>query len=284
MGKQSGRLIAVWVPGNHGAGGSTIADGIGIGMQYRTKLKTLIVNFSGKWSYMERFLENDINIKYSMDYFKSFGHVIDQNHISIFSTQINDKLSIIPGAKLETYPNQENGEFEKLLLEKCLEGYDFVIADTTTGIKASNQALLNRADIIIAVMTPNEIMLDDISNELGKAEILRYLHDTKTIPVFNMMGYKSNIEKELKRLSEKYSFEACFGVNTDDDVFEACCKSRKMYTYMMKGLENGVSGFPMQIDELCMLITQALGFEGCNHKNAGGSFMRKLINIMQVVK
>jgi cellulose biosynthesis protein BcsQ len=276
MMKQNGRLITVWVPGNHGAGGSTVADGIGIGMQYLIGMKTLIVNFSGKWSYMERFLENDISIKYSMDYLKSFGQAIDFNHINTFSTQINNKLSIIPGTKLQSCGDEDDRKFEKCLLQRCLEGYDFVIADITTGIRDDNKALLDMSDIIIAVMTPNEIMLDDIVNELGKTQILKYLRDSKTIPVFNMMGYKNNIERELRRLSVKYDFEACFGINTDDSVFEACCKDKKMYTYMMNGLEKGTEAFPKQIEELCVLIAEKLGIVGYDSENTGASLIKRL--------
>ncbi|MFZ5352216.1 MAG: hypothetical protein ACOZCL_05765 [Bacillota bacterium] len=282
MKKGKGKLITVWVPGNHGAGGSTIADGIGIILQYFISLQTVIVNFSGRYSYMERFFENEIDICYTMDYLKSFGCNINIQQLKTFATQINNRLSIIPGTRFGSDYSVRDMEFYDKVLERCLDAYDIVIADIVTGVKNENKALLDKADIIVAVMTPNEIMLDDIFSETGTIPICNYLTDRRTVPVFNMMSSKNT--RDLRRLSGKYGFDCCFGLDFDGMLFEACCRNRKLYTYIVSNLERGTSGFVEQMDELCTMLSERLGIDCYRKIRKTGGLLDWVRNITQVVK
>ncbi len=279
--KRKGKLITVWVPGNHGAGGSTVADGIGIMLQHFLGLKTLIVNFSGKRSYLERFLQNDVDVSYSIDYLKSFGSNIEMHEINTFATKLNDRLSIIAGSALRDGSGADNG-FNEILLDRCLEGFDFVIADVEAGFKEGNKLFLNRADVLVAVMTPNEIMLDDIFNEIINIPICSYLNHDKTIPVFNMMY--ENGARELKRLIYKYGFKSAFGLEYDIKVFNACCKDRKLYSFIKESLKRDTDGFVEQMDELCVLISERLGLDCYRKREREHRVGSGLLGFAQLVK
>lgn len=260
MRENNNKLIVTWVPGNHGAGGSTIANAVGIALQHFTYKRTLIVNYGSPKSYMERYLEKDVDMRFSMDYLKSFGDCIDAEHIKTYATPINEMLYIIPNSKISGEISRVGERFNQKFLDEALKVFDFVIVDIETGISQEKQMFLEKADIILAVMTGNEIMLDDLFGSNGDASIKGFLNHSKTISLFNLIDTRENVEKELKHLNKKYGLKSSFGVTYDNQAYKACCVDRRFYSFMKKYLNvkrNDVF-LPEQIRELCGIITEKL--------------------------
>lgn len=254
------RLITVWVPGNHGAGGSTIANAVGIALQHFTDKKTLIVNYGGPQSYMERYLEKDVDMRFSMDYLKSFDDSINAEHIKTYATPINEMLYIIPNSKISRDISKVGEDFNQRFLDEAKKVFDFVIVDIESGINKEKQMFLDKADIIIAVMTSNEIMLDDLHGSNSDNTIRSFLGDMKTLSVFNLLDPGENVEKELKYLNKKYRLKGSFGITYDNKAYKACCGDKKFYSFMKKHLsmKRSDTTLPDQIKELCGIITERL--------------------------
>lgn len=260
MRENNSRLITIWVPGNHGAGGSTIANAVGIALQHFTDKRTLIVNYGSPKSFMERYLENDIDIRFSMDYLKSFGDSITAEHIKTYATPINEKLYIIPNSKISRDISRVGAQFNQRFLNEALKVFDFIIIDIETGINQEKQMFLEKADIIVAVLTGNEIMLDELYGNNGDASIKSFLNDDKTLCLFNLINSQEAIEKELKHLNKKYGLKSSFGVAYDAQAYKACCVDRKFYSFLKRQLamkKNDVA-LAEQIKELCSIISERL--------------------------
>lgn len=254
------RLITVWVPGNHGAGGSTIANAVGIALQHFTDKKTLIVNYGSPQSYMERYLEKDVDMRFSMDYLKSFDDSINAEHIRTYATPINEMLYIIPNSKISREISKVSEDFNQKFLDEAKKVFDFIIVDIESGINVEKQMFLDKADIILAVMTSNEIMLDDLYGSNSDNTIRSFLGDIKTLSVFNLLDPGEDVEKELKYLNKKYSLKGSFGVTYDNKAYKACCRDKRFYSFMKKHLsmKNSDTALPEQIKELCSIITEKL--------------------------
>lgn len=280
MRRHRGHLISVWVPGNHGAGGSTVTASLGIGLQYLYDIKIMMINLSNKYSYMEKFLENDINMSYSIDNLRGFGENIELNHIEIFSTHINESLSIIPGTKLKKDNNSANTDFELNLIDKCLETYDLVIVDIESGTKNANKKILDKCDLLLSIMTSNEIMLDNFLNDISTCKTLEYILDTKTSVVFNHMNSSIDMDKELLRFNKKYGIRDSFGTVYDKRVFEESCKKRKLYSFLIKGFEAKNNLFVKNLEVLCNGIGEKLDIK--MKKTETYKFTEKIRKIKQV--
>jgi len=254
------KLIIVWVPGNHGAGGSTIANAVGIALQHFTDKKTLIVNYGSPQSYMERYLEKDVDMRFSMDYLKSFDDSINAEHIKTYATSINEMLYIIPNSKISRDISMVGEDFNRKFLDEAKKVFDFIIVDIESGINAEKQMFLDKADIILAVMTSNEIMLDDLYGSNSNYTVRSFLGDKKTLCVFNLLDHGENVEKELNHLNRKYKLKGSFGITYDNKAYKACCEDKKFYSFMKKHLnmKKGDATLPEQIKELCGIITERL--------------------------
>ncbi|OGO78078.1 MAG: hypothetical protein A2Y23_15460 [Clostridiales bacterium GWB2_37_7] len=250
-----GKLISVWVPGNHGAGGSTISIALGIALEHLTNRKTLIVNMGSTRNYMEQYLRNDVAARFSMDYLKSFDLGISADHIKMYSSAINDMLYILPNCKIGRELNKVGESFYQRFLEKSLEAFEFVIIDLETGLCKEKQMFLDEADIILAVMNDNEIMLKDLLS--SNKEINEFIHQDKTLPIFNGLHESGNALKTLSRLNKRLGLKSSCGISFDYNANKASCCEGKLYSFLKKELNKKKVDSPMseQIVELCSIIT-----------------------------
>lgn len=253
-----GKLITVWSPGLHGMGTSTVTDAVGFAMQYLTDKKVLILNQCGRLSFMERFVEKDIKIKYTMDNLKIFDTSISAEHIYTYATSINENLYMVAGSRFERDITKEDKHFAEILLSRCLEAFDIVVVDTNTGIREDNLPFLDKADSIIAVVTANEIMLDDLLEASKSSHIKEYLYGGKALVVVNKLYDGRSMDRELRSINKKYDFEASFGLNYNGDVFDACCRRRQFYSFMMDELAREKAVFGSQVTDICDYLIERL--------------------------
>ena len=258
MRDNKGSLIAVWVPGNHGAGGSTIANSIGIALQHITDKKTLIVNMGSPRNYMEQYMKNDVDVRFSMDYLRSFNMDLSTEHIKIYASGVNDMLYILPNCRITREISMVEDGFYKRFLEKALEAYEIVVVDLETGLNKENQMFLNNADIILAVMNENELMLKELfeSNET----IREYINNDKTIPIFNGLHCTGEEVKTLKRFNNRLGLNSSFGIYFDIKANKAACCEGKLYSLLKKELNKKNSNVHLveQMKELSYIIAEKL--------------------------
>lgn len=256
-----GKLICIWSPVMYGEGCSTLACGIGIGLQYFSGNKVLIVNTGNSANHMERYVEKDIEIKYSMDNLKMFNNEIRTEHILTYATQINQDLYMIAGSRLSRDITNENNEFDKAFLQKCLTGFDLVIADLNIGIMNENRLYLDQADIILAVITPNEIVIDELYDNHGTQDILRYFRDEKTVNIINKLWDGWETVSVIGRYKSRYSLSNIFGLNYHGDIINACCTDKNFYSFLMKEIKGEKNIFVKQLNEICGFLIESLHME-----------------------
>lgn len=275
MREKKGSLIAVWGPGNHGAGVSTIANSIGIALQHITDKRTLIVNMGSPRNYMEQYLKNDVDARFSMDHLRSFNMNISAEHIKIYATGINDLLYILPNCRITREMSKVEEGFYQRFLEKALEAYEIVIVDLETGLNRENQMFLGRADVILAVMNENEIMLKELFE--SSKTIREYVKNDKTIPVFNSLHCVGGELKTLKRYNNRLELNSSYGVCFDIEANKAACCEGKLYSFFKKELNKKSSNIAMveQIKELSCIITDKLFIPSEDIQHNG-----RLINII----
>jgi len=253
-----GKLICTWSPMLHGEGCSTLACGIGIGLQYLSGKKVLIVNKSNSASHMERYVEKDIEIKYSMDNLKIFNKEIKTEHIFTYATRINKDLYMIAGSRLNRDIIGENSEFDKIFLEKCLAGFDLVITDLDTGVRDDNRPYLDQADKILAVVTPNEIIIDKLYDEYRVRDALGYFTDDKAVVIINKLCEGWDTAGVIGRYKNRYSLSDIFGLNYDGDALNACCTDKNFYSFLMKEAKREKNIFIKQLSEICRFLIEGL--------------------------
>ncbi|MHB1393967.1 MAG: hypothetical protein ACYCYE_13010 [Clostridia bacterium] len=253
-----GKLICIWSPVLHGEGCSTIACSLGFGMQYFSGKKVLIVNKSNSTSHMEKYVEKDIEIKYSMDNLKIFNTGIKTEHILTYATQVNTGLYMISGSRLNKEITRENNDFDRLFIDRCLEGFDIVIADMDTGVREENKLYLDRADNIIAVFSPNELVIDELHQYPGMKEVLEYFTNEKTVSIINKLYDGWDISKIIGKFKSKYSMSKTFGLNYDGDVLNSCCTDKDFYSFLMKEIKREKNDYVKQLADICDFLVDAL--------------------------
>lgn len=253
-----GKLICIWSPVIHGEGCSTLACGVGIGLQYFSDKKVLIVNVGNSANHMERYLEGDIEIKYSMDNLRIFNNEIRTEHILTYATQINKDLYIIAGSRLNREVTGNNKGFDNIFIEKCLAGFDIVIADLDIGVSSENRLYLERADIILPVATPNEIVMDELFDNRGAQETLDYFSDEKAVNIINKLWDGWETAGVTRRYKNRYSLSYVFGLNYNGDVINACCTDKNFYSFLMKEIKRDKSIFVKQLNEICTFLIERL--------------------------
>jgi hypothetical protein len=273
-----GKLICVWSPVLHGEGCSTLACSLGFGMQFFSGKKVLIINKSNSTSYMEKYVEKDIEIKYSMDNLKIFNTGIKTEHILTYATQVNTGLYMIAGSRLDKEITKENKDFDRHFIDRCLEGFDIVVADMDTGIREENKLFLDRADNIIAVVTPNEIIMEELYENPGMSGILDYFTNEKTVIIMNKLYDGWEISKVIGKFKSKYSLPKTFGLNYDGDVLSSCCTDKNFYSFLMKEIKREKNEYVRQLAEICDFLVDALYMEKYSVDNLknGGLFKRLL--------
>lgn len=258
---EKGKLVCVWSPILQGEGCSTLACSIGIGLHHQSDKKVLIVNKSDSICSMERFVEKDIEIKYSMDNLKIFNSGIRADHILAYATQINTDLYMIAGARFDKRITGESKEFERLFIERCLEGFELVIVDVGKGTSVENKLYLDIADNIISVITPNEIAVDQLFKDSSMQTELDYFTNKKTVNIINKLYNDWEIGSVVSRYKRKYSLCKTFGLNYNGDLLNACCTDRKFYSFFMKKLKGIKSDYMQQLNEICSFIANELSIE-----------------------
>ena len=277
-----GKLICTWSPMMHGEGCSTLACGIGIGLQYFSGKKVLIVNKSNSASHMERYVEKDIEIKYSMDNLKIFNREIKTEHILTYATRINKDLYMIAGSRLNRDITRENSEFDKAFLEKCLAGFDLVITDLDTGVREDNRLYLDQADKILAVVTPNEMIIDKLYDDYRVRDAHGYFTDEKTVVIINKLCDGWDTASVIGRYKSRYSLSDIFGLNYDGDALNACCTDRNFYSFFMKETKREKNIFIKQLSEICRFLIERLSMgnnaaDRIKHRNIFKRFLRSSI-------
>lgn len=273
-----GKLICIWSPVLHGEGCSTLACALGFGMQHLSGKKVLIVNKSNSTSHMEKYVEKDIEIKYSMDNLKIFNTGIRTEHILTYATQVNEGLYMIAGSRFNKEITRENNDFDRLFLDRCLEGFDIVITDMDTGVREENKLYLDRADNIIAVFTPNEIIMDELYQYPGMREVLDYFTNEKAVSVINKLYDGWDTSRVIGKFESKYSLSKTFGLNYDGDVLNSCCADNDFYSFLMKEIKREKNGYVKQLVDICDFLIDALYMERntINSIKNGGIFKRLL--------
>lgn len=258
---ERGKLVSIWSPVLHGEGCSTLACSIGFVMQYYSGKRVLIVNKSNSISHMEKFVEKDIEIKYSMDNLRIFNTGIRAEHILTYATQVNTGLYIIAGSRLNKEITKKNIDFDRFFINRCLEGFDLVIADMDTGAREENKLYLSSADKIIAVFTPNEIIIDELYQHSGLQEALAYFKNEKTVGVINKLYDGWEIGSVLARYKSKYLLSDIFGLNYDGDVLNACCTDKDFYSFLMKEIKRDRNDYVKQLTDICEFLISELYME-----------------------
>ncbi len=276
MRSEKGKLICIWSPVLHGEGGSAIACLVGFGIQNCSGRRVLIVNKGGPLNRMEEYVENDIGIKYSMDNLRIFNKGIRAEHILAYATQLNKGLYMIAGSKVKIGAAGENDGFEELFIDRCLDCFDVVIADIDTGTRKENSLYLERADIIIAVFTPNEIVIDELYQDQGMKDALGYFTGKKTIRIINKLYDGWEQGGVLGRYKGMYSLADVFGLNYDGDILNACCKERNLYSFTVKNIMSKKNTYTRQLKEICGFLSKRLNIEskkgGAKHEGILGRF------------
>jgi len=213
---------------------------------------------------MEKYVEKDIEIKYSMDNLKIFNTGIRAEHILTYATQVNTGLYMIAGSHLTKDITKENIDFDRLFIDRCMEVFDIVIVDMDTGVREENKLYLERADNIIAVFTPNEIIIDEMYRYSARHKAYEYFTAGKTISVINKLYEDWETGKVLGRYKSKYSLSNIFGLNYDGDVLNACCADKNFYSFLMKEIKCEKNSYVKQLTDICDFMIEALFMENIN--------------------
>lgn len=277
MRNEKGKLIAVWVPGNHGAGGSTLANALGITLQHLTDKSTLLVNMGSSRNYMEQYLKNDVDIRLTMDYLKSYETLIRAEHIKMYSTAVNEKLHILPNCKISGTLTKNTQGFNEKFVDKAKEAFEIVFFDLEAGMTAENRYFLDRADLILAVMNQNLMLHEELLKT--QEQIRQYVYDDKTIVVFNGLHQDKHQESLQKELTKRLGIGGSFGVSYDARASMAACMDGKLYSFMKKELskQNDEVSLAVQMEELSRIITERLFFE-VNTVQETNSFLSMLLS------
>jgi|GEM_PF-773350 len=256
-----GRLISIWMPGIHGAGGSTITLMVAIAMQHLTSKKVLILNMGCKGNYLEQYIKNDMDVRFSMDYLKSFGLGISAEHIKTYSSKVNDNLFILPNSNISNEINKVERCYYEQFIEKSLEAFDFVIVDLGTGLSREKELFLDKSDVMLAVLSGNVMMLKDI---MDTDPIIRaYMQHDKVMPIVNGLHEGENDMMRLGRFNKYLGLRTSFGISYDLHIKEAACFEGRFYSFLKRELNKkrinyGIAG---QAIELCKIITERLLIE-----------------------
>ena len=259
---EKGKVICVWSPLQQGEGCTTIACSLGFGLHFRSGVRTLIVNKSNSIAGMERFLEKDIKIKYSIDNLKVFNEGIKPSHIVTYATQINSGLHMLAGPRLDKEITGVGTEFDRFFLDGCAEGFELTIADLGTGITPDKLAYLEYADLIIAVVTPNEIIMEQLFSSSDCQAALGYFTENKAAVVVNKLCSDWDASSVAGRYRKLFSLDGVYGLDYDGNLLNACCIDRKMYSFFMNRFSSRKYEYMQQLNMLCGFVEEKLGIIG----------------------
>jgi hypothetical protein len=140
-----------------------------------------------------------------------------------------------------------------------------------TGVREENKLYLDRADNIIAVFTPNEIIMDELYQYQGLREVLDYFTDEKTVSVINKLYEGWETSKVIGKYISKYSLSKTFGLNYDGDVLNSCCTDNDFYSFLMKEIKREKNEYVKQLVDICDFLIDALYME----KNTANSIKNR---------
>jgi len=273
---EKGKLICVWSPILNGEGCSTIACSIGLELNLRSAGHVLVLDRSGSTYGMNCFLEKDIEIRYSIDNLKMLGTGIKADHVRTYGTQLNTDLYMLAGSRLEKGAETQEQEFDRHFLDSCLEGFDIIIADMGTGISKIKSMYLDRADCIISVLTPNEVMIDQLFSKAVPQPVMEYFTAKRTVHVINRLHSSWEVHSVVNRYLNRYGLKNIFGIEYDGDMLNACCSDRKLYSFYAKRHTDRNYEYMRQLENICSFVAGELSLGG-NHAEdaaAGGIFRR----------
>ncbi|MGE5677707.1 MAG: hypothetical protein ACM3ZR_06575 [Pseudomonadota bacterium] len=256
---KKGKVICVWSPMQHGEGCTTLACSLGFGLHLKSRERILIVNKSDSIAGMEKLVEKDIAIKYSLDNLKIFNEGIRAEHILTYATHINSNLHMLAGSRLDRKITGVGTEFDRLFLEGCTEGYELTIVDLGTGTDTENSMYLEYADTVIAVVTPNEIMLDRLFSDYVRQAALDYFSGNKAVVVVNKLCSDWNVNSVIGRYRDIFSMDRVYGVSYDGELLSSGCIDRSMYSFFVNKFSGRKSECMQQLNQLCCDVADKLG-------------------------
>lgn len=271
---ERGRLICVWSPMLHGEGCSTIACTLGLGLNYISAGRVLMLDRSGSVYGMNCFLDKDIEVRYSIDNLKMLGTSIKADHIRTYGTQVNTELYMLAGSRLEKGQEMQKDEFDRHFLDSCLEGFDLVIVDIGTGLSEIKNMYLESADCIVSVSAPNEYMMDQLFGKAVPKSVREYFTGEKTIHALNKLHSSWEVNSVINRYLSKYGMKNLFGFEYDGDMLNACCSDRKLYSFFTIRYGNRNYDYMRQLEGICSFVANELSLVGKHTETsaAGGIF------------
>lgn len=277
---EKGRLICVWSPLLQGEGCSTVACTMALALQHRTGGQVLLADRSSSISGISSYIENDIEIRYSIDDLKIFGQGIRAEHVKTYGTRVNNELYMLAGSRLERGKDTEDSEFDRRFLDSCLEGFDLVVADIGAGMSGRKKLYLDRADCIVPVLSPNEVIIDKLLGGALTQETLEYFRGKRTVHIINKLHGSWQVHSVLGRYRSMYGMAAPFGFEYEGDLLKACCMERKLYSYFSRCFRNKSCEYMRQLDTACSFIAGRLSLdEGYEETAVAGGLISKLRRI-----
>jgi hypothetical protein len=139
-----------------------------------------------------------------------------------------------------------------------------------TGVREDSRVYLDRADVILAVTAPNDVVLGKVLEYPWLAEVMQYLNDEKTVYIFNKLYDGWDTAKVVERLKKKYSIRNAYGLNYEGDVLNACCMDFNFYSFMIRELKRSASEYSAQISRICEFVGDKLYPEGKSESGVKG--------------
>jgi hypothetical protein len=130
-----------------------------------------------------------------------------------------------------------------------------------TGAREENRLFLEHADRIVAVVTPNEIILDELHKNPSMKGIYDYFSNSKAIHVVNKLYEGWDAGRVTARYRSRYSMDTVFALNYDGDVLNSCCTDRRFYSFLIKELKREKNEYAKQIAHICSFLTEELCME-----------------------
>lgn len=203
------------------AGSTTTAITLAVIFSWYANKKTLLINFSQD-NAMEQYL-SDVKVRYGLVYLKALKE--DLRDIKMFTTQVNDNLSVIGYGELE-----DDDEFIDKLLGKARKEYEIIILDLSNSIR--KEQLNKKANIILGLM-PFDISKLDIENE------------DKRMILFNAIPSEAkDVVKEM--IDEKVKNSTVVTFNTN--IWYQISMRDSIYSYLIENMNSNNSFINQQLE------------------------------------
>ena len=210
------------------AGSTTIAITLAVLFSWYADKKTLLINFA-KDDKMEQYI-TDVKIRYGLDYLRALQD--DLKEIKIFTTQLNDNLSVIGCG---TQESNDNSFIDKIITKASVE-YEIIIIDLSNSDEKNIKSRATRA------ITVKNFDIRKLESEYEENEV----------PLFN------KIPGEIKEIVSEVinsKVEESKIVTFDIDVWQQITMRDSIYSFLVENVNNNVTF----IQEQLQIVEQILG-------------------------